>query len=111
MLEIVFAIAVLAALAGVVWILERRTSSSDSASVVPGATMEEVKFSLNRPTRFLIILTVVVLALAAALYGTIWVITHPDSPITTTHIVGDLAVLVGLARIIGWNKQLKNWLK
>ncbi len=87
------------------------TSSSGSASAVPGATMEEVKFSLNRPTRLLITLTVVVLVLAAALYGTIWVITHPDSPITTTHLAIGLVVLVALVRIIGWYKSLKSLLK
>lgn len=73
--------------------------------------MEEVKFSLNRPTRFLIILMVVVLALAAALYGTIWVITHPDSPITTTHLVIGLIVLMVLARLVRWYKLLESLLK
>ncbi|MBI3241858.1 MAG: hypothetical protein HYZ49_06135 [Chloroflexi bacterium] len=87
------------------------TSSSVDASAAPEATIEEVKFSLNQPTRFLITLAIVILALAAALYGTIWVITHPDSPVTTTHLVIGLIVLAVLARLVRWYKLLESLLK
>jgi hypothetical protein len=53
----------------------------------------------------------VILVLAAALYGTVWVITHPHGPFTTTHLVIGLIVLLALARIIGWYKSLKSLLK